>query len=142
MNIDTPEPLAMQDLALDETQDFVALGHRRGRQMISRQTNTTRMHEFITQVSDAHVDECIVMVVDSASSHMVENQGVPQNMQLPKLPPCAPEFNPREHAWDELREKALPNGVFADLASVRARLDRCLPRLAVDCATLFDKTAS
>jgi len=66
---------------------------------------------------------------------------VPQNMQLLKLPPYAPELNPQEHIWDELREKAFPNRVFADLASVRGQLDQWLPQLAADCTTLRSITA-
>ena len=109
--------------------------------MISRQMNTARMNEFLTQVSCAHADEFIVMVVDGASSHVAKDLVVPQNMQLLKLPPYAPELNPQEHIWDELREKAFPNRVFADLASVRGQLDQWLPQLAADCTTLRSITA-
>jgi len=31
MNIDIPDALAVQHVALDETQNFLALGHRSGR---------------------------------------------------------------------------------------------------------------
>jgi DDE superfamily endonuclease len=104
--------------------------------MITRQMNTTRMSEFLAQVSATHADEFIVMVVDGASSHVAKDLVVPHNMQLLKLPPYAPELNPQEHVWDELREKAFPNRVFADLASVRAQLDHYLPQLAADHATM------
>jgi transposase len=30
---------------------------------------------------------------------------IPGNMRLIALPPYAPELNPVEHLWDELREK-------------------------------------
>jgi len=81
------------------------------------------------------------MVVDGASSHVAKALVVPQNMQLLKLPPYAPELNPQEHIWDELREKAFPNRVSADLASVRGQLDHWLPQLAADCTTLRSITA-
>lgn len=109
--------------------------------MISRQMNTARMSEFLAQVSAAYADEFIVMVVDGASSHVAKDLTVPSNMQLLKLPPYAPELNPQEHIGDELREKAFPNRVFADLASVRAQLDQHLPALASDLATIRGITA-
>lgn len=76
--------------------------------MIAPQMNTVHMSEFLAQVSAAHADEFIVMVVDGASSHVAKDLVVPHNMQLLKLPPYAPELNPQEHVWDELREKAFP----------------------------------
>ena len=44
----------------------------------------------------------------------------------------APELNPQERVWDELREKEFPSRVYADIASVRAQLETGLPRLAND----------
>jgi len=64
-----------------------------------------------------------------------------RHSQLLKLPPYAPELDPQEHIWDELRDKAFPNRVFADLASVRAQLDHCLPQLAASRETLRGITA-
>lgn len=59
--------------------------------MITLQMNTARMSEFLAQVSAAHANEFIVMVVDGASSHVAKDLVVPNNMQLLKLPPYAPE---------------------------------------------------
>jgi hypothetical protein len=50
----------------------------------------------------------------------------------PGLPAYAPELNPQEHLWDELREKEFPNRVFADMAGVLRELQEGLPRLAED----------
>jgi hypothetical protein len=61
MNIDIPNALAMQDVAFDEPQNFVALGHRNGRQILeqfqnlhaivqasaSNLTNHKRMHDDV-----------------------------------------------------------------------------------------------
>ena len=81
------------------------------------------------------------MVVDGASSHVAKDSVVPQNMRLLRLPPYAPELNPQEHVWDELREKEFPNRVYADLQSVREQLEAGLLRLASDHATLRSLTA-
>ena len=81
------------------------------------------------------------MVVDGASSHVAKDLVVPKNTRLLRLPPYAPELNPQEHVWDELREKELPNRVFADLHSVLEQLDAGLPKLASDCKGLRSLTA-
>ena len=33
-----------------------------------------------------------------------QRQQVPENIRLLRLPPYAPELNPQEHVWDEVRE--------------------------------------
>lgn len=109
--------------------------------MIASEMNTVRMTEFLAQVSAAHRREFIVMVVDGASSHVAKDLVVPKNMRLLRLPPYAPELNPQEHVWDELREKEFPNRVYADMASVRAQLEAGLPRLAGDRKALRSLTA-
>jgi transposase len=50
-------------------------------------------------------------------------------MRLIRLPPYAPEPNPQEHVWDELREKEFPNRVYADLRNEPPRILRRLLRL-------------
>ena len=70
------------------------------------------------------------MAVDGASSHVSKDLVAPKNIRLLRLPPYAPELNPQEHVWDELREKEFPNRVFSDLASVVDQLEAGLPRLA------------
>ena len=72
------------------------------------------------------------MVVDGGSSHVAKALVVPENICLYRLPPYAPELNPQEHLWDELREKEFPNRVFGDMAGVIRQLEEGLPRLAGD----------
>lgn len=109
--------------------------------MITQQMNTQRMSEFLAKVSAAHLHEYIIMVVDGASSHVSKDLVVPENMHLLRLPPYAPELNPQEHVWDELREKEFPNRVYADMCSVRQQLEAGLPRLASSHQTLRSITA-
>jgi len=98
--------------------------------MITRQMNTANMSAFLAQVSAKHRSEFIVMVVDGASSHVCKDLVVPRNIRLLRLPPYAPELNPQEHVWDELREKEFPNRVFSDISSVVEQLQAGLPRLS------------
>ena len=76
--------------------------------MICRKMNTERMGEYLAQVTAAHPEEFIVMVVDGASSHVAKDLVVPENIRLLRLPSYSPELNPQEHVWDEIREKEFP----------------------------------
>ena len=73
-----------------------------------------------------------VLVLDGAGWHGGQDLAVPDNISLLTLPPYAPELNPQEHVWDELREKEFPNRVFNHMDAVIAQLHTGLPRLARD----------
>lgn len=109
--------------------------------MISRKMDTEQMTHFLSQVRAAHPEEFIVMVLDGASSHKAKDLQRPENIKLVALPPYAPELNPQEHVWDELREKAFPNRVFSDLAGVIKQLECSLPQLSADHESLRSLTA-
>jgi len=108
---------------------------------LCREMNTTRMGEFLTQVSQAHPTDLIVMVLDGASSHKAKDLVIPENIRLLALPPYAPELNPQEHVWDELREKEFPNRVFNHLDAVIRQLEDGLPRMAANSEGLRSLTA-
>ena len=108
---------------------------------LCREMNTARMGEFLTQVSQAHPADLIVMVLDGASSHKARDLVIPENIRLLALQPYAPELNPQEHVWDELREKEFPNRVFNHLDAVIRQLEHGLPRLAADSDSLRSLTA-
>jgi len=103
--------------------------------------NTDRMNEFLAQVSQAHPDDFIVMVLDGASSHKSQGLRVPENIRLHRLPGYSPELNPQEHVWDELREKEFPNRVFDSLDGVVRQLESGLPRLTANRDALRSLTA-
>lgn len=103
--------------------------------------NTERMNEFLAQVSQAHPDEFIVMVLDGASSHRSQELNIPENIRFHRLPGYSPELNPQEHVWDELREKEFPNRVFDSMEGVIAQLQAGLPRLATNRESLRSLTA-
>lgn len=108
---------------------------------ICKEMNTVRMGEFLSQLSTTHAREFLVIVLDGASSHKAKDLVVPSNIGLLALPPYAPELNPQEHLWDEIREKEFPNRVFDQLAAVTRQLEEGLPRLAADSARLRSLTA-
>lgn len=108
---------------------------------ISPQMNTEQMNQFLQQVSQAHREEFIVMVVDGASSHRSQELDIPENIRLHRLPGYSPELNPQEHLWDELREKEFPNRVFESMKGVVSQLEAGLPRMAANTQSLRSLTA-
>ena len=80
--------------------------------LILPQVNTHCMQIFLDTVAQRHPNDHIVMVMDGAGWHSSKALVAPPNMRLLSLPPYAPELNPVEHLWDELREKCFHNKVF------------------------------
>jgi hypothetical protein len=109
--------------------------------MICGNMNTDRMNEFLAQVSGAHPEDFIIMILDGASSHISKGLSIPENIRFHRLPGYSPELNPQEHVWDELREKEFPNRVFDSLDGVVHQLQSGLPRLAADTDALRSLTA-
>jgi hypothetical protein len=99
---------------------------------LSDKMNTAQMAAFLSQVSQAHPREFIVMVVDGASSHKAKDLIVPENVRLIRLPGYSPELNPLEHIWDDGREKAFPNLVLDQLGFVVERLKNGMNAIADD----------
>jgi DDE superfamily endonuclease len=64
--------------------------------MLCGEMNTLRMGEFLGQVSRAHPNDFMVMIVDGASSHRAKDLAIPENIRLSPLLPYAPELNPQE----------------------------------------------
>jgi hypothetical protein len=109
--------------------------------MICPKMNTELMGQFLIQVSNAHPEDFMVMIVDGASSHAAKDLKIPENIRLHRLPPYSPQLNPQEHLWDELREKEFPNRVFSEMSGVIHQLEVGLPRLATDTERIKSITA-
>jgi transposase len=97
--------------------------------LILPHVNTDCMQLFLNEVSARHPDERIVMVIDGAGWHRSAALEAPENIYLLKLPPYAPELNPIEHVWDELREKFFHNRVFKSLDALEDHLALALKTL-------------
>ena len=102
--------------------------------MLAEKMNTETFSAFLAQVSEAHPNNFLVMIVYGASFHVSKELKIPENIRLHRLPPCSPELNPTEHLWDEIREKSFPNRVFSEMKAVIAQLTNDLPALASDTA--------
>ena len=97
--------------------------------LILPHVNTACMQLFLDEISARHPNEHIVMVIDGAGWHRAHALKAPHNIHLLTLPPYAPELNPVEHVWDELREKFFHNRVFQSLNALERHLMRALQSL-------------
>ena len=80
--------------------------------LILPHVNSACMQVFLDEVARRPPPERIVMILDGAGGHKLSSLKIPETMRLVCLPPYSLEFNPVEHFWDELREKAFGNVVF------------------------------
>lgn len=97
--------------------------------LILPQVNTICMQVFIDEVAARHPKSHIVMVMDGAGWHRSDELNVPDGMRILHLPPYAPELNPMEHVWDELREKFFHTLVFDSLDALENQLVLALKTL-------------
>lgn len=100
--------------------------------LILPRVNGACMQLFLDEVAVRHPHERIVMVLDGAGWHHSESLRLPDNLRLLPLPPYAPELNPVEHLWDELREKAFHNRVFDSIDALEDPLEASLRTLEND----------
>lgn len=96
--------------------------------MSARAMSEVEMRAFLRHVARRHENEFVVMLIDGAPSHRSGSLRLPPNLALVRLPPYAPELNPVEHLWDEIREKDFANRVFDSLGAVIAQFVYALSR--------------
>ena len=63
------------------------------------------LQSFLNVLSRRFARQDILLVLDGAPNHRCRDLLVPRNITLLFLPPYAPELNPKENLWDEIREK-------------------------------------
>jgi len=100
--------------------------------MTAEKMNTENMSRFLAQVSEAHQEEFIVMVLDGASSHKSKDLKIPKNVALVLLPPYSPELNPAEQIWNTLRRDYFANRVFDSLDAATVQAEHGLTVMAAN----------
>lgn len=70
------------------------------------------------------------LVLDGAGWHRSFGFKVPANLTLVHLPPCAPELNPIELVWHELRQRYLSNRIYPDPEALAVAVEAAWNRLA------------
>ena len=90
------------------------------------------MQVFLNEVASRHPRDRIIMILDGAGWHVSGLLTIPENMRLIPLPPYAPELNPMEHVWDDLREKSFHNRVFESIDALENHLEASLRAIECD----------
>ena len=100
--------------------------------MTVEKMNTDSMTRFLAQLSAAHSEAFVVMVLDGASSHKSKELKIPDNVSLIPLPPYSPELNPAEQIWNILRRDYFANRVFDSLDAATKQAERGLAEMAAN----------
>lgn len=104
--------------------------------MTAEKMNTENMSLFLKQVSQAHQNDFIVMVLDGASSHRCKDLVIPKNISLIPLPPYSPELNPAEQIWNTLRREHFANRVFDSLDAATVQAEQGLTKMSANKAAV------
>jgi transposase len=81
--------------------------------------NTAAMNLFLHELSGQLAQEVhAVLVLDNAGWHRSRELIVPANISLLYLPPYAPELNPMERVWKQVKHRHLSNRQFGDEEAV------------------------
>jgi transposase len=96
---------------------------------------------FQEEIASRYPNERIARVLDGAGWHKNGQFPLPPNLRPVFLPPYAPELNPVEPLWDELREKSFHNRMFDRLDALEDHLEPALRALENDPACVYSITA-
>lgn len=102
--------------------------------------NNETMGIFIQELSEKFKDYRMVMLLDNAGWHTSKNLKIPENITLWNIPQYAPELNPVELIWRELRKEYFNNEMFESLDQVEERLALALKNYACDNVKLKNLT--
>jgi hypothetical protein len=90
--------------------------------LIMPTSDTACFQAFLDVLSRKFARQYILLVLDGAPNHHSGELVVPDNISLLFLPPYAPELNPKENLWDEIREKIFKNYALKSIDHVRQKL--------------------
>lgn len=94
-------------------------------------TNAQALQIQLDELSrNLHADCHMLLILDGAGWHKSQALRIPDNLTLVHLPPYAPELNPVELLWHEMRQRYLSNRVYADLQALDQALEEAWKRLS------------
>jgi transposase len=107
---------------------YGAVSPRDGRcaYLIMPTSNTACFQAFLNALAKKFAKADILLVLDGAPNHRCGGLILPNNISLLFLPPYAPELNPKENIWDEIREKIFKNYALKSMHAVNAKLDEAI----------------
>ena len=94
--------------------------------LIMPTSNTECFQAFLEVLSRRFARQDILLVLDGAPNHRSRQLVIPSNITLLPLPPYAPELNPKENLWDEIREKIFKNYALKSIDAVYAKLNEAI----------------
>lgn len=100
--------------------------------------NADQVQIFLEELAKARPDTFNILLVDNSRCHTANALEIPADMALVFQEPYAPELNPAERVWQDLKT-ALAWQRFTTLAELQAELVRLVE--AYDAATLQSLTA-
>jgi transposase len=113
-------PLAPKHIVREYMYVYAVVAPKEGKMtsLILPFADTALMNIFLEHVSRTFSQYFLVIQVDQAGWHSAKDLVIPENIRLIPQPAYSPELNPVEHIWEEIREKAFSNRVFASLDAV------------------------
>jgi transposase len=84
---------------------------------------------FLTALKRKHPNENLVVVLDKAPCHRRKDLREISGLWLVHLPPYAPELNPAERFFEEIR-RATANTIFSELDDIEAAITQAVNRWA------------
>ena len=94
--------------------------------LIMPTSNTACFQSFLNVLSRRFARQDILLVLDGAPNHRCRDLMLPDNIALLFLPPYAPELNPKENLWDEIREKIFRNYALKSIDAVHRKLEEAI----------------
>ena len=94
--------------------------------LIMPTSNTACLQSLLNVVSRRFARQDILLVLDGAPDHRCRDLIIPRNITLLFLPPYAPELNPKENLWDEIREKTFKHYALNAIDAVYAKLGEAI----------------
>ena len=94
--------------------------------LIMPTSDTPCFQAFLDVLSRKFARQYILLVLDGAPNHHSDELVVPDNISLLFLPPYAPELNPKENLWKEIREKIFKNYALKSMDAVHQKLSEAV----------------
>jgi transposase-like protein len=94
--------------------------------LIMPTSDTACFQAFLNVLSRKYARQDILLVLDGAPNHRSAQLAVPKNVTLFFLPPYAPELNPKENLWEEIREKIFKNYALKSMDAVCQKLQEAI----------------
>ncbi len=93
--------------------------------------DTEAAHTFLVELKKQHADTMVIVVWDNAPCHRPKIHREIPGLVILFLPPYAPELNPAERFFEELR-KATANHIFTSIVEQEKVIEEKLNALADD----------